>query len=168
MRHSMSEFIRKLKQLTCRLVQRYIEMSKRKDISTVLLGIVVALIIWITILSRENLMGTPITYRPFHSLSSFLKELQRGRIGNSFGNIILFIPVGALLPAVTGWKKMWKTVVAGISFSLFIEIIQLITSRGCFDIDDVLLNSLGTVMGLGLYCVAQKLFTKNDLNATGI
>ena len=142
-------------------------MSKKKDISTALLGVVVALILWITILSREKLIGTPITYRPFHSLSSIIKELQRGRIGNSFGNIILFMPVGILLPVVTDWKKMRKTVIAGIGFSLLIETIQLITSRGCFDVDDVLLNGLGTVLGYGLYCVAQKLFTKNDLNASG-
>lgn len=143
-------------------------MSKRKSIPAALLGIVVALILWITILSREKLIGTPITYRPFHSSSSFFKELQRGRIGNTFGNIILFIPVGVLFPVVTGWRKMWKAVVAGISFSLLIESIQLITLRGCFDVDDVILNCLGTVTGFGLYCVAQKIFTMNDLNATGI
>lgn len=149
-------------------VQRCTEMSKRKDISTVLLGVAVALILWITILSRENLIGTPITFRPFHALVSFLKEIQRGRIGANFlGNIILFVPVGVLLPSITGWKKMWKTVAAGIGFSLFIEIIQLITSRGCFDFDDVLLNGLGTVIGFGIFQVAKRLFTKNDLNAAG-
>ena len=130
-------------------------MNKRKDIATALLGVTVALILWITILSRETLIGTPKIYHLFHSIPSFLKEIQRGRIGNSFGNIILFVPIGFLLPAVTGWKKMWKTVVAGISFSLLIESIQLITLRGCFDVDDVILNCLGTVMGFGLYCVAQ-------------
>ena len=143
-------------------------MNKRKDIATALLGVTVALILWITILSRETLIGTPKIYHLFHSIPSFLKEIQRGRIGNSFGNIILFVPIGFLHPAVTGWKKMWKTMVAGISFSLFIEIIQFITSRGCFDFDDVLLNCLGTVIGFGLYCVAQKIFTMNALNATGI
>jgi len=142
-------------------------MSKRKDISTALLGGAVALILWITILSREKLIGTPVSYHLLHSLPSLLNEIQRGRIGNSCGNIILFVPIGFLAPAVTGWKKMWKTVVAGISFSLFIESIQLITSKGCFDLDDVLLNGLGTVLGFGLYCVAKKLFTKNDLNASG-
>ena len=143
-------------------------MSKRKDISTALLGAAVALILWITIMSREKLIGTPISYHPFHALTSFLNDIQRGRIGMNFlGNIILFLPVGVLVPAVTGWKKMWKTVVVGISFSLFIEIIQLITSRGCFDFDDVLLNGMGTVIGFGIFQAAKRLFTKNDLNATG-
>lgn len=150
------------------LDRRCTEMSKRKDISTALLGVTVALILWITILSREKLIGTPISYHPFHALISFLKEIQRGRISVNFlGNIILFMPMGVLLPAVTGWKKMWKTVAAGISFSLFIEIIQLITSRGCFDFDDVLLNCLGTVIGFGIFQAAKRLFTKNDLNAAG-
>lgn len=143
-------------------------MTKRKDIATVLLGVVVALTLWITILSRETLIGTPKIYQFLHSLPSFLKEIQRGRIGNSFGNIILFVPFGVLFPAVTDWKKMWRTVVAGVGFSLIIETIQLITSRGCFDFDDVLLNGLGCIIGYGIHRTAQKLFTKNDLNASDI
>lgn len=144
-------------------------MSKIKDISTALLGVVAALILWITILSRETLIGTPVSYHPFHALVSFLKDIQRGRIGANFlGNIALFIPMGFLLPCVTDWKKMWRTVVAGVGFSLIIETIQLITSRGCFDFDDVILNGLGCIVGYGIYSVAQKLFTKNDLNTSGI
>ena len=130
-------------------------MSKRKDISTALLGVTVALILWITILSREALIGTTITYRPLHALISFMKEIQRGRIGaNLLGNIILFIPFGFLLPCVTDWNRMWKTVVTGIGFSLLIETIQLITSQGCFDFDDVILNSLGCVIGYGIHRAA--------------
>ena len=144
-------------------------MSKRKEISTALLGVVVALILWISILSREQLIGSPISYRPLHALISFLKEIRRGRIGANFlGNIILFLPVGFLVPAVTGWKKLWKPLVMGVGFSLLIEIIQFVTSRGCFDPDDVILNGLGTVIGFGLYSIARKIFTKNDLNAAGV
>lgn len=82
-------------------------MSKRKDILTALLGAAVALILWITILSREKLIRTPISYYPFHALISFLKEIRRGKIGANFlGNIILFVPIGVLVPVVTDWKKM--------------------------------------------------------------
>ena len=142
-------------------------MSRRKDLSVALLGVVVALIIWITILSRETLIGTPFSYRPFHSLPSLIKELQRRRAGNSLGNVILFMPVGVLLPEVTGWNKVWKTVVMGVGFSLFIEIIQLITSRGCFDFDDMILNGLGTLIGFGLFRVVE-LVTKHHLNSGDI
>ena len=144
-------------------------MSKRKDLSTALFEIAVAVILWFTILSRETLGGTPIFYRPFHALNSFLKEIQRGRISMNFlGNIILFVPIGVLVPAVTDWKKMWRIVAAGVWFSLIVETIQLITSRGCFDFDDIILNGLGCIIGYGIYRAARKVFTKNDLNTAGI
>ncbi len=140
-------------------------MNKRKDIFTVLLGVTVALILWITTLSREKLIGTPIIYYPFHALASFPKEIQRGRLeANFLGNIILFVPIGTLVPVVTGWKKICRTAITSIGFSLLIEIIQLITSRGCFDPDDVVLNSLGTIIGFGVYWVLEKLFVKQKLD----
>ena len=78
------------------------------------------------------------------------------------------MPVGVLLPVVTGWNKIWKTVVMGVGFSLFIEIMQFITSRGCFDLDDMILNGLGTIIGFGIYRSAKKLFTKKNLNTVAI
>ena len=81
-----------------------------------------------------------------------MKEIQRGRIGGNFlGNIVLFMPVGFLLSIVTEWKKLWKTAVLGVNFSLFIEVIQLVTARGCVASDDVMLNTIGTLIGYGVY-----------------
>ena len=139
-------------------------MSKRKEISTALLGVVVALVLWVTILSRETLVGTPISYLPFHALGSFLKELRRGIVDANFlGNIILFMPFSFLLSMASEWERLWKVASFGIGFSLLIEVIQFLTRRGCFDPDDVLLNAVGTMIGFGLYSAIRKLFTKNDL-----
>ena len=103
-------------------------MSKKRDIATVLLGITVALILWITILSRETLIGTPIKYNLFHAFVSFVKDIQRGKLStNFFGNIIIFVPVGILVPLVTRKKWMW-ILLKGFGFSLLIEIIQLISA----------------------------------------
>ena len=133
-------------------------MSRKKDIASAFLGITVATILWITILSREALIGTPIRYQPFHSLISCLNEMQKGRVdANFFGNIILFIPVGFLFPIMTGNKKWYWTAGAGCSLSLLIEIIQLISARGCFDLDDVILNIIGTVTGYSLLKLVEKL-----------
>ena len=148
---------------------RCIGMTRNKNLPAVLLGVAIAIILWMTILSREKQIEVNTVYQPFHALVSFLKEIQRGRIGTNFlGNIILFIPFGFLLPCVTDWNRMWKTVVTGLGFSLVIEIIQLITSRGCFDFDDVILNGLGCVIGYGIHRAARKLFTKGSLNTSGI
>lgn len=139
-------------------------MIRKKDISAALLGIVIALILWVTILGRDVQLGGKLFYPPFHTVATIWKEIQRtGLRSNLLGNIILFIPVGILFPMISGWK--WKTVAMGTAFSLLIESIQLITRRGCFDPDDIILNCLGCIIGYGALCMARKLFTKNDLNA---
>ena len=140
-------------------------MSKKRDIATVLLGITAALILWITILSREMLMGTPIKYNLFHAFVSFMKEIQRGKLSINFvGNIIAFIPVGILVPLVIG-KKRKCVLLIGFGFSLIIEIIQLISARGCFDPDDIILNTLGTAIG---YVLCRSVVHKKTVDAESI
>lgn len=71
-------------------------------------------------------------------------------------NILLFIPLGVIVPIV--WKKMQKlTNVIGIGFffTILIETSQLLNNRRT-DIDDIILNILGAVIGYGIF----KLFNK--------
>lgn len=66
---------------------------------------------------------------------------------NAALNILLFLPFGFLLPFIWERFKSWKTVLAaGFCLSLFIETAQIFTYR-LTDIDDLLLNSLGAVLG---------------------
>ena len=150
---------------------RFIGMNKRKEISAALLGISVAVILWVTVLGRDSYIENSLVFEPFHAFYSFVKDIQDGRLrisGNFIGNIILFIPVGVLFPLTGDEHKCVKTGFVALCFSIIIEIIQLVSHRGYFEVDDLILNTLGAVMGYGIYRVAMKLFTKNDLNATGI
>ena len=152
-------------------VLRSIGMSKRKELSAALLGIAVAVILWVTVLGRDSYIENSLVFEPFHPFYSFVKDIQDGRLrisGNFIGNIILFIPVGVLFPLTGDEHKCVKTGFVALCFSIIIEIIQLVSHRGYFEIDDLILNTLGAVMGYGIYRVAMKLFTMNDLNATGI
>jgi len=66
-------------------------------------------------------------------------------------NILLFLPLGILLPIGSDrFKKLWKTVLAGFGMTLAIELIQRFTGRGVFDVDDIFNNTLGTLIGYGL------------------
>lgn len=77
-------------------------------------------------------------------------------------NILLFIPFGLLLPLV--WKKGHSVLLyltLGFLFSLLIELVQLLTGRGFFQIDDIMTNVIGTGIGyVILSCVPVKLFRK--------
>ncbi len=68
-------------------------------------------------------------------------------------NVLLFVPLGFFLPFI--WPNIDKlkyTVLSGFSFSLLIEISQLFNNRRT-DIDDLILNTLGTLIGYLLFRV---------------
>lgn len=74
---------------------------------------------------------------------------------NLFGNIAAFAPFGFFLPMLCRiGKNVFGCVIVSAAFSLSVEIIQLFTKVGAFDVDDLLLNALGGLVGyLGFYLV---------------
>ena len=77
---------------------------------------------------------------------------------NFIGNTAMFIPLGIVWPTV--FKKLdthGKVIAAGVGYSLLIEILQLPFFDRVSDIDDLLLNSLGFLMGYGIYLLVKTL-----------
>lgn len=64
-------------------------------------------------------------------------------------NVVLLLPFGALLPLVTRERPVGilPTTLAGLSLSVFIETLQLLLQIGQFDINDILGNTLGALLG---------------------
>lgn len=69
------------------------------------------------------------------------------------GNIVLFVPYGALLAAAFRKLRWWAVDLIGLGTTLLIELVQPFLERSC-DIDDIIANTLGTVIG----CAAAKVF----------
>lgn len=69
-------------------------------------------------------------------------------------NIILFIPLGALVPLNNSlFHNVWKVIIVGLGFSFMIEIAQLVFRLGWFDTEDLLYNTIGTLLGSGMYII---------------
>jgi glycopeptide antibiotics resistance protein len=82
---------------------------------------------------------------------------------NIGGNIVGFIPLGILLPLVFPFLKNWIRLTAFVfCISLLFETFQLITGVGVFDVDDLLLNTAGGIIGYILYASAKWLM-KDEL-----
>lgn len=70
-----------------------------------------------------------------------------GYIVNTILNIILFMPLGFLLPVIwEEYRPMKRTVFMGLALSIIIEALQIFTFR-LTDIDDLITNTLGTILG---------------------
>ena len=81
-----------------------------------------------------------------------LFDVYDGWLINIIGNVTMFIPVGLVWPFC--FKKLdtlGKTVLAGGAFPLFIEITQLPFYDRCSDIDDIILNTTGILIGALIY-----------------
>lgn len=76
-------------------------------------------------------------------------------------NMLLFVPFGYLLPQ---WKKMrWYYVITfGFLISLLIETCQLVFHFGVFELDDLVKNTMGAVLGWLLYAGLERFHKKNE------
>lgn len=94
------------------------------------------------------------------------------RVENLAGNIVGFSPFGFILPLLSKrFLSIKKVIIATFCLSLTFELIQLVFTFGSFDVDDLILNTLGGVLGyLPIYFASlmikykQKKTTKNLSN----
>lgn len=99
-----------------------------------------------------------------YGLSNFIpfKEIFRYQIGsrlfvkNIIGNILLFLPYGYFATYYINNKKFWPTTLLTLIVSLTIECVQLKIGR-TFDIDDIILNTLGGTLGFFIYDATESL-----------
>ncbi len=107
----------------------------------------------------------PTTFSPFGKSKRFW--VHREMLGtfavfcNLAGNVIGFIPFGMILPVI--WPKTGKVLrilLLSFEFSLCVETIQLVWKVGSFDVDDLILNTLGGVIGYMLFWICNKIRRK--------
>ena len=81
----------------------------------------------------------------------FLFDRYDGWLINVIGNIAMFIPVGIVWPiCFRELDNIIKTVLAGVGLIIFIELSQLLCIDRHTDIDDVILNTCGVLIGAGI------------------
>ncbi|MBN7772291.1 VanZ family protein [Clostridium aminobutyricum] len=95
---------------------------------------------------------------PFYSLKvQFRYITHRWALENILGNIIPFIPFGILLPtAYKKCRKWWKVFGITILTILGMEVTQLVTMFGIFDVDDIMLNTAAAMIGYAVFSCFQK------------
>lgn len=77
---------------------------------------------------------------------------------NLGGNVVGFMPFGFILPIVSRRGRRWyNTFLLGFFLSFCIEITQLVFKVGSFDVDDLLLNTIGGILGFLCYKIVQEI-----------
>ena len=147
-------------------------MNKQERIETVFLyGVFICYILFLfklLFLSRVSLLdlfnnqrtlNRSINLVPFNSIKEYIfsssATIKKFAFSNVVGNIVIFIPLGTYLSLFKKNKRVITNLQILFIVSLFIEIIQGILGIGASDIDDIILNCLGGLVGILGYKLLQ-------------
>jgi len=107
-------------------------------------------------------------FKPFATIKLFWVSRRLNveyKVNNLLGNILLFIPLGFLLPLlIWRFRNIFLIVFTGFLLSVFYECTQLLTGIGIFDVDDMILNTSGTLVGVLIFYGAKSLFAAKQKN----
>ncbi len=100
---------------------------------------------------------------PFRTIGNSLFNAQlRVEVTTLIYNIAVFIPLGFLLPLITQKaRKLIVVIVLGFLVSLSFEFVQLVTTLGAADVDDIILRMTGVVIGYGFFKSASAIYQQS-------
>lgn len=134
------------------------------------------LIIYLGILTYSLFFGSPsrvemrqVNLIPFTTILPYINGTsntnQEVSVVNLIANIFLFIPLGFYLSIIFRRLRLLIRIIIILTIPLFIEIAQYIFEAGVSDVDDVILNFFGGVIGMMLLYIVEKVYSmvrKND------
>lgn len=94
---------------------------------------------------------------PFRSMSPYLKNItETYAFKNIIANILVFIPLGFFISSKNP-KNVFKALIICLGVILSIELIQLFFKIGFFDVDDIILNFIGSLLGVFISLFVRKM-----------
>lgn len=115
----------------------------------------------------RDLITEQYNLKLFKEIKRFINYREQigleGFIVNIFGNVIAFMPYGFLLPILNRtYRKFYVIVILSLLFSLVIETSQLLLKVGVFDVDDILMNSLGGILGYLVFLIVNIIYRRME------
>jgi glycopeptide antibiotics resistance protein len=103
---------------------------------------------------------------PFKTIKMYIRyRSSLNSFANLFGNLFILTPLGIILPFA--WRKkhsVFLITAIGFLVSMAVETLQLVLGVGAFDVDDLILNTLGVIVGYILYKIGELLYRAINKN----
>lgn len=97
----------------------------------------------------------------------YREQLGWVSFANLFGNVLIFMPFGFFMPMASRYRSFFLTLFYSFGLSLLVETFQLFTKVGSFDVDDLLLNTIGGVIGYIFFVICNTIRRWHDANRAG-
>ena len=144
-------------------------IDKKNRLLKAVFAVYVLLMLWLLFGQRFGytkngtyleMLQANINIVPFGTVGLFVKSIMhsqdpallRHAVINLAGNIVMFVPLGFLMPAVfPRMRVLKKTMLCAAAVMTVVEIIQLFTLLGSYDVDDLILNLMGAFIGFIIF-----------------
>lgn len=129
--------------------------ERKRFLVRFLLLVYICLVLCSTVLFRTTTEQRGVVITPFWSISAICGG-DTYIIPMTIMNMVTFVPIGLLL--CEGYKSWsFKRVIScGVLFSVTIEFLQYIFKKGCFELDDILHNTIGCLIGYGIFYLTRR------------
>ena len=128
-------------------------------VSKLLLVEYLSLLFCSTVLFRAGNENVKYSVEPLWSYES-IQDGNSVLMAENFMNVVAFIPIGFLLGCSFRKMRLWKVFVIGICMSTTIEALQFYFKRGFSEVDDVIHNTIGCLLGYCAFCMLTWLVRK--------
>ncbi len=131
-------------------------VRKRNHVKKLMLGALfigyIVFVCELTIIGRGSSHFLQMNLQPFSGYIDAWKKYSLRDLQNCIFNILMFVPLGVFLPLLFPKFKLFKWLfLVVVSATLSIETYQTLTGAGIFELDDLINNSIGGVIGYQLY-----------------
>lgn len=142
-----------------------------------LLGVYTGVLLWLLFWRERTTEGIPYLHRlpmhlnlsPLRTIRLYLRLLRSSQphlvriaLVNLAGNIVMFLPLGFLPPLLfSGLRRWYRMLPAAAGIIAAAELLQMLLLVGTCDVDDLILNLLGTAAGYGLFALTKSRRQKN-------
>ena len=140
------------------------KFNKLQCSAAILLSLYIVVLLYFTVTGRYSHEEYEYQINFFTSYRWFFKYNGEQVLRQLLINLVMIMPVGFLLPVVIKAKyKYLITMALSLLLTVFIETMQLITKCGSFEVDDIINNFIGAVLGMLIYALCSKLL-KSKIN----
>ena len=134
------------------------KFNKMQCAAAILLSLYIVVLLYFTVVGRYSHEEYEYKINFFTSYRWFFQYNGEQVLRQLLINFVMLMPVGFLLPVVIKAKhKYLITMALSLLLTVFIETMQLITKCGSFEVDDIINNFIGAVLGMLLYVLCSKL-----------
>lgn len=135
------------------------EKSSQSKLTLGLFAVYLLVLIWIIVFKLQLSFETMPSFRGLNFVPFAGTVVKNGRLDYNeiILNIIIFIPFGLYLSMIKPHWSFWKRILPIAGTSLLFELSQFVFAIGATDITDLIGNTLGGAVGMGLYFIFCKI-----------